>query len=360
MSATESAASRHQMAATLQAGLRVLDENQTILFTRYARLVLPIDGSVFWVRDGLVEESAIYNAARPGAVAFNQPPSAGVATTFRASGSLHYMTSGSQQEADSATLNQVVFTSEREIENLNEVGPDVMYLGTWQGVRFAFSRREMFYEQARLWHYAGQAVLATMETQIVDTLAGFDLSAVVSDSLPIWLGMRNPYIPIIGLGGISFPMLPSFLVTANLRPPFVAVHIRPETTMALSSAPAFDATMGQEQLVKETVRLTTYGLRNRQVMDLIAYVQFYCQCSEVMGISNMPVPRDEKQGQLEMGVLAQKKSIEFEVNYLQSAARDETRQLILAATIISTPVPPIVLDPASWNEFTWNTGATWT
>lgn len=130
--------------------------------------------------------------------------------------------------------------------------------------------------------------------------------------------------------------------------------------MAIASAPAFDTTMGQEQLVKETVRLTTYGLRNRQVLDLIAYVHAYCQTSEAMGISNMPVPRDEKQGQVEMGVLAQKKTIEFEVNYLQSVARDETRQMILAATIVSTPVPPVVIDPAAWNEFRWDSGATWT
>jgi len=360
MSATESAASRHQMAATLQAGLRVLDENQTILFTRYNRFVLPIDGSVFWVRDGLVAESAKYNAARFNQAAYNQTQVSSAASTFRASGSIHYMTSASQQEADSATVNQIVFTSERQIEDMNEVGPEVMYLGTWQGVRFSFSRREMFFEQARLWHYAGQAVLATMETQIIDSLAGFDLSAVVSDSLPIWLAMRNPYIPVIGLSGISFPLLPSFLVTSNLEPPFVAIHIRQETTMAVSSAPAFDATMSQEQLIKETVRMTTYGLRNRQVLDLIRYVQSYCQCSEAMGISNMPVPRDEKQAQVELGVLAQKKTIEFEVNYLQSMARDETRQLILAATILCTPVPPVLIDPAEWNEFRWNNGATWT
>lgn len=360
MSATEGAAARRQMAAALEAGLQTLSENQEITFTRYNRLVLPSDGSVFWVRAGLVGESALYNAARFNAAAFNDAPAADRSNTFKAKGSLHYMTAANQQEADSATVNQIVFTSLREIEDFNDIGSEVMYLGEWQGVRFSFSRREMFYEQAELWHYAGQAVLATMQSQIVDTLQGFSNAVVVSNSLPIWLGMRNPYIPVLGLNGLPYPLLPSFLITSNIRPPFVAFHVRPETTMAIAAAPAFDRTMSQDQLVKETVRVTTYGLRNSEVLDLIAYIQFYCQCSEAMGISNMPVPRDEKQGQVEIGVLAQKKTIEFDVNYLQSTARDQTRRLILAATIIATPIPPIPQDPAIWNEFRWDQGATWT
>lgn len=360
MSATESAGSRHQMAATLQTGMRVLDENQTITFVRYVRLVLPIDGSVFWVRSNLASLSSLLNAAALNEVPLNTPPVAGEEVSFVANGSLHYMTQANQNEADSATLNRVVFTSEVPIENFNEVGPSIMYLGEWQGVRFSFAMRENFYEQAKLWHYVGDAVFATQESQIIDTLQEFDGRQVVSNSLPLWLDLANPYIPVIGLGGLPWPIFPAFLVPSNLPPPFVAVHIFPESTQAISSAPILNSTLSHSQLVREKVRLTTYGLRNAEVLDLCDYVQWQFRNSARMGIMNSPVPRDEHQGQVELGVLAQKKTIEYEVNYLQATARDLARQLILSAFVTYT-VEGGDIGPryGRWNEFRWNDGTLW-
>jgi hypothetical protein len=74
MSATESARARHQLGATLVAGERVLSENQTITFTKYIRLVLPIDGTVFWLRADLASPSALFNASRFSRAAFNAAP----------------------------------------------------------------------------------------------------------------------------------------------------------------------------------------------------------------------------------------------------------------------------------------------
>jgi len=337
MSATESALGRHQLAATLQAGERVLSENQTITFTKYVRLVLPIDGSVFWVRSDLASPSALFNAHRFNQVTMNAvPEQIFSAPTIVANGSLHYMTQATQQEADSAGINQVVFTSEREIEDFNEVSPTVMYIGEWQGVRFSFARRGMFYEQAKLWHYEGQAIYSTMETQVIDNLALFDSTQVVSNSLPIWLDLVNPYIPVLSLGGLPWPIFPSMLLPSNLPPPYVVVHIFPESTQAISGAPILNRTMSHSQLVTEKVRVTTYGLRNAEVLDFCDYVQTQFFYSKRLGIMNMPVPRDEKQGQLEMGVLAQKKTIEYQVNYLQATARDIYRQLIESAVVTYT------------------------
>lgn len=362
MSATESAGARHQLAATLQTGMRVLDEKQTIVFTKYVRLVLPIDGSVFWVRADHVTSSALYNAAAYNAAFYNEPPrQMSNAPTVVANGSLHYVTAANQQEADSATLNRIVFTSEIEIEDFNDIGPDVMFLGEWQGVRFSFARRDSFYEQAKLWHYVGDAVFSTMETQIIDDIVQFDGRQVVSNSLPLWLDLRSPWLPILGLRGIPYPILPSYLITQNLRPPFVAVHIFPESTQAISGAPILGRTLSHSQLVQEKVRVTTYGLGNAAVLDFCDYVQWNFRCSERMGIMNSPVPRDEKQGQVELGVLAQKKTIEYEVNYIQSTARDIARKLIqsvlVAYHIGDGPEP--AGGTGRWDEFRWNEGATW-
>lgn len=360
MSASESAGARHQLAATLQASMRVLDENATVDFTKYIRLVLPLDGSVFWVRADLASESSLYNAARYNAVSYDrQPTQVYSAPVIRASGSIHYISAANQQEADSGTLNRIVFTSEIEIEDFLDVGPATLYLGEWKGTRFSFSRRENFYEQAKLWHYVGDAVFAPFESQIIDTLADFDTSTVVSNSLPLWLDLVNPYIPILGLKGLDYPVLPSFLVTQNIQPPYIVVHIDPVSTQAISSAPILNSTLSHSQLVSERVRVTTYGLRNAAVLDFCDYVQWQFRCSEQMGITNMPVPRDDKQTQVEMGVLAQKKIIDYEVNYLQATARDIARKLITSAFVtynIDGYSPPRT---GRWNEFAWDDGTVW-
>jgi len=46
---------------------------------------------------------------------------------------------------------------------------------------------------------------------------------------------------------------------------------------------------------------------------------------------NSPIPRDAKRGQTEFSVLAQKKVIDFEVDYWQRRSRDQARQLIRQA-----------------------------
>lgn len=351
---------RHQMAGVLQAGLRTLDENQRILFTKYIRMVLPVDGTTFWVRADLASNAALANVTRMNSSYPNQPKVNVTPKRFWADGSIHYMTATNQNEDDASTLNRVVFTAENEVEDLNEVSPLVMYIGEWQGLKFSFSRRENFYQQAGLHHYAGDAVFSVMKTQIIDNIGQISNRQIVSNSLPIWLSLLNPYVPAIGLGGLNYPIYPSYLVDQNIRPPYVAVHIPPESTDAIAAAPLFDRFSSQDQLVRERVRVTLYGFDNVSALDFINYVVQYCYYSEVMGVSNSPVPRDEKRTQVELGVLAQKKTVEFEVNYYQRATRDIARQLILSAFATVTPIsgdPPE--DPGRWNGFSWNGGTTW-
>lgn len=360
MSATQAALGAHQLAATLEGGLDTLSEIQTITFTRYKRLILPLDGYVFWVRSSLINVSAAPNAFQGNEVVPNQPTAEpGRPHTFVAKGSMHYATIANQNEDDSSGTNQIIFTSQVEVEDLNEVDPDEMWIGEWQGVRFSFARRDSFYEQARLHHYRGVAIYSAMESQIIDTPAGFSQAQIVSNSLPVWLSLAQPVAPVVGLAGIDVPIYPSFLVGQNIVPPYIAVHIYPEATEAWQASPLFDRTSSQWQLTRDRVRITLYGFRNEQALAFVDYVQRFCLFTEVMGISNMPIVRDEKRTQVELGILAQKKTIEFEVNYYQAAMRNLARQLILSAPITVQAVPPLPLEPARWNEFRWNDGATW-
>ena len=85
------------------------------------------------------------------------------------------------------------------------------------------------------------------------------------------------------------------------------------------------------QLVKDTVRVTTYGVRNAQILGYLDYVLNFSVNYDTLGIMNMPVVHDEKRVQAEQGILAQKKTIEFEVSYYQQAVENAAIQYILSS-----------------------------
>lgn len=323
-SVEESIGVQNQLRATLDLGIDTLSVNQEITFTKYIKLVLPLDGYVFWVRADLVSQGALYNVAEYNRNNYNQAAPVTAAPTVKVKGSLHYATDQVQREDETFGLNRVLFTAESEIQDFNQVSPHVMFLGTFQGIRFAFTARRQFYQQADIFHYEGDAVYPAMETQIVDSLAGFDTSnVIVSNSLPAWLGLNK-----------FMPMYPSYLLPENIEPLYASVHIQPESTNAIQAVPRIDsATSSHYQLVTDHVKITMYGLRNFNALDWVDYVLQYMTNYDVMGLMNMPVIRDEKRLQSELNVIAMKKSIEFDVSYYQTRVNDVAKQLILSATM---------------------------
>lgn len=335
MPTVEEAASVHpntQVNATLVSGERLIGLSQVIEFTRYIRLVLPLDGYVFWVRADLVSASAIFNTSRFNTSGYNVAPEITTpAAILRAHGSLHYATDQLQQPDLTFAKNSVIFTSEVEVEDFNTVSPAVMYLGIFDGIRFSFNSRQNFQKQnAGIYHYRGDAVYSDMETQIIDSISSFDTrNVIVSNSLPLWLGLAD-VTPYPNLGGLPLPLFPSFLVPANLPPPFAAVHVTPEGTRAIQAIPFIARDGSHYQLAADKVIITLYGTRNFDAMDFIDYVFQYSLVTDLIGIMNMPIVSDAKKPQSELNVIAMKKTIEFEVSYYQSQIRDLARQLILS------------------------------
>jgi len=342
------------LAATLEAGVDAISYDQTVTFKLYVRVILPIDGFAFWVRADLVSEGALYNsllfndratalyAKAPSSTARDLPP-----FKIEAEGSLHYATQTTQEQEANDARNRVVFTSEEPIVDLNEVGDNLIYIAEFDvpqefdeaeprgrtRIRFAFSQRESYYVQAGLHHYVGASVVPTMASQIVDSplqLIGAARQQIVSNSLPFWLMFNNydPAWPVPPRPAI--PLYPSFLVPDNLRPPYGVVHVPPTSTQPVQSQPYYGRTFSQSMLVSENVEMTIYGANNIAVLDLItALVQYSFDNPSYFGITNSPIPQDEKEGQSEFNTLAQKKRITFALSYNQYAARRVVRQLIL-------------------------------
>ena len=148
--------------------------------------------------------------------------------------------------------------------------------------------------------------------------------------MPAWLSL-NGYRPFYGYGNPSLALYPSFLVPDNVVPPFAAVHIAPEGTRALGMTQHVGHKSSLRQLVADKVRVTMWGTRNFSALDFVACVNQYSADYGVIGMMNQPVVRDEKRTQAEMGTIAMKKSVEFEVSYYQERINDVARQLILSA-----------------------------
>lgn len=320
-SVSEAAVSRTPLGADLKAGIDAISYDQKITFTKYVRRVLPADGYVFWVRGDLMT-----------------PP---VGRTVTIMGSLHFSTDQNQEEAESYTRNRVIFTAEQQIDLFNEVDPEVLYIGSFEGLDFAFSSRGNFYRQAEVWHYLGYAVYSDMRSQVITTseqLAALG-PLIVSNSLPFWLALNSfaPNWPFYPAMPLPFELYPSFLAPQNVVPPWATVHIGVDDTNPIVSAPFHQPNQSQEQLSYDHVRVTLWGATNDVAQNFLAIVNQFSYDTGLVGIMNRPIIRDEKRTQSELGVIAQKKVIEYDVSYIQQNITDFTRKLLERGTVAYFP-----------------------
>lgn len=306
-----------QYQSGLLSGLQQLDGVQEVTFKQYIRHVLPLDGSVFWLK---TLEKKI-----PGA--------------------LHYDARVQQLYDESFAINRVVFTTGTPVELFNQINPGTMWIGEAAWLRFAFSSLGSFFEQSGLYHYRGDAVYPVMETQLLDVGAEPpDDTLIVSNSLPAWLSLMT-YDPIwLIAGNPGIQLYPSFLVPDNLRPPYGSVHIAPESTRAMAGIPVIGYQGYHSQLATEEVEITLYGTNNTQALAFLDLVNQYSLDTDIIGMMSATLPRDDKRTQTELGVLAQKKTIRFEINYLQVAMPNVAQPLILSApiTIMLGAPPPLI------------------
>jgi hypothetical protein len=260
----------------------------------------------------------------------------GASLSISVFGSLHYSSVTHQNEDAVIEANTVLFTTPEDVQPFNQLGPDELYIGERDTIRFAFSSRGRFYEEANLRHYSGQALYSVNRPLIIDDPMGWQPDLIVSNSLPIWLSMPG-YVP--PYPGFRCPVMlyPSFLVTDNLTPPFGAVHI--EETEGMVPVPFLGRHLEQSQLTKDRVRVTLYGVNNEDAQTFLSFVvQFSRDWSKIGFLKENSIVHDDKRPQPEFKILAQKKVVVYEVSYLQGVARDEARQLINNAIVQHVPL----------------------
>ena len=312
VNAAGAAAARTPLGADLAEGVKAVSYDQELTFTRYVRKVLPLDGYVFWIRGDLVS-----------------PPNAKVITV---KGSFHYTTDRQQDEAETFALNKVVFTSLGPVDDFADINPNTMYIANYDGLDFAFSTRGMFYNQAQIWHYRGNAIYPDMQSQIINSTPDLPdpSNRIVSNSLPVWLSLNTftpdwPFYPSLPL---TLTLYPSFLTPQNITPPWGTVDIGEDDTQPIASAPGFGPTQDQSQLSYDHVRVTLWGADNDIAMNFIATINQFSVDTGLFGIMSRPIIRDGKRTQTELMTIAQRKVIEYDVSYLQQNIVNFARQLI--------------------------------
>jgi hypothetical protein len=306
-SIAESLNSQDQLADTLAAGLNTLSLNQEVSFTQYTQQIISQDGTVFYV-------------------------STGQTTTVQ--GSLHYAIDRQQNEDETIDVNRVIFTALSQIDIFNQAAPGDLFIGTFNGEQFAWRARHSFYQQANLYHYEGNAVYPALASQIINSAADLPVGPIVTNSLPIWLTLTT-------VGTQTVPVYPSYLVPANIVPPYIVAHVEPDLTEVPSfpiyewpgtpTPPTALQPMASTQLAKDRVRLTLYGFTNQQAIQYLVSLIEYSLDTENFGFGNSPAIKDAKRTQSELSVIAMKKTIDIDAWYLQGTSDAIARRLILSA-----------------------------
>lgn len=296
--------SKGQMASALSQGLKTISESQEVTFSLYVRVILPLDGFLFWVKADLLRKPEPHQPGLP-------VPPADMPLSLRAQGSLHWMTTSQQTDITSQGLNNVLFTTSKKIEAFNATDSDSMYIGEVDGAPFSFSWMGNRYEQADLYHYRGESIYPVMRSQMITSLDDFrPHELVVSNCLPILIALNSP-------GGKSLSVYPSFLIPQNVVPPYAVIDVK--NSRPLQMAPLI--TGGERwQFVMDTVRVTLFGLDNVRALQYVDYVVSHAMEYEQFGVSNSPVPLDDKMNQRELNAIAMKKHVDFEINYYQQSA----------------------------------------
>ena len=303
----------------LTQGYEELSAEETVTFTEYTQVVLPLDGYVFWLNTRV---------------------------SMKAKASVHYSAVTREIEDETLSVNRIILTTNQEIQPFNIIAPDRLWIGVIDGVRFAFSQRGPYYKAAGLFHYAGDAVYPALASQLIDNTDQInDSTLIVSDSLPAWLQLKT-YDPVwLAPPNPGITLYPSFLVPRNTVPPYGAVHIEPAQTRALQALASFDNTTTHSQLAADRVRITLYGLTNQQALDFLDLIVQYCRDdTKALGLMSTPIVRDDKRAQPEILAIAMRKTIDIEVSYYQSRINDIAREQIESVLVSFVPPPALMWD----------------
>jgi len=287
---------------TLFEGYQQLSGQQKITFTKYVQRVLPVDGWVFWVKASLIDGEA-------------------APFTKVYSGTLHQSVNQTQEATKTNAVTNIILTANKPIDELKEVSATVMWLGEYDGSKFSFNVQNAFYDNARQYHYAGDAVYVENTPNIIDDIDDLDLeNGIVTNCIPVFITLNE-----------QVQIYPAFLAPTNLKPPYATIEVK--DTRGIAAGQSYNPFEDSGMLQWDKVELTIYGLRKKQLSDFLKYLENQQLVTEAFGMYWLPSVQNENVPQSEINVLTNKKVLNFDVNYTFDAVRSQAEAFIRSITV---------------------------
>lgn len=314
---------------SIAAGFDSIRYDRRLSFSPYVRVVLPLDKFVFWVKHSLLSPSTLASLG----VCADLPQSVEVACN------VHVATNTEQGPTESLDMSSLLVNTRDQVRQFHDTSVNLLWLSSFEGIKFSIGGRNAYYEQASIHHYRGQTIYPVMLPQIIDEAGQLNqCELILSDSTPLWLYMASVIEKYIWLPGFNLPLEVAYLVPDNLEPPYGVIEVINGSQKAVTGGPIYSPNMSRNSYVTEEVKVTLLGCNNQVASDFLDSVLGYCLAHSPLGVNNSPVITDESRFQPELNIRAQKKVILFKVNYYQSAVRD------MAVRLISQCIPTFTVE----------------
>ncbi|MDI2113068.1 hypothetical protein [Commensalibacter nepenthis] len=283
-------------ADALQDGLNTIRQGQVIIITYYQKAILPYDGFVYWVKSrkkDSVEASMIHYSDE--------------------------LRHEDQSYYDDASL---IITTTEPLFDFSQEDIETLPVFNYAGKQYVIKKTGNNTDNAGLYHNFAKVIEPRLKSIFLNTKKDFlEKTVQFSNSISRFILLANGYFDLVKIPYIIYP---EWLVPLNKTPPYITIGIT--ETEALSVGHKQVYINEQPTFVnpaKDYIELNLYGLDNHEAINFLATLEKWSLIYQQMGFLNIPRIKDLPSSQNEIGSLSQKKIIEIEVFYYQSANIDE-------------------------------------
>ena len=240
-------------------------------------------------------------------------------SAFKVVASIHHKNSEVQQATDSSSSQTLIITTQTKINAPN----DKLLVIDYDGIKYAIQEQDNFYKTSDTWHYVGFSLPYFMGDVIDDSR--LNVLNILGDCRSLFIS---------DLITRTWPVYSAYNVPRDLTPPYMAIDVK--DTRAIQSSPIILETGQSDQLVYDTIELTSYGLPLSKVIDYrnalhddFAFSGF--GVSSIGDIKSRTTGRSTAFNSTSAG-----HSITMTINYYQESIPAIMRKLILSAHILVT------------------------
>lgn len=295
-------------AGVLRNGIDFLKENNKFIFITYSKAILPYDGFIFWIKRK--EETVIVKSIEHTAEEMLQE-----GDTFRSESTL-------------------ILTSEEPLFDFSQNDLETIKVIVCNNNRYVIRKSGENTGESGIFHYMARIIEKPLESILLDSEDDFRSRKIqLSSSIPLFILLASGVFDLVP---VHYDLYPAWLVPFNKKPPYITVEIIKTTALASGSQTVIHHEKEYLlKLVQEEVKFVLYGFDNDAAFIFLKQLEKWSTIYNYIGFMNMPCIEDEVHNQVELGSVAQKKSIELVISYYQSAELlDELKEKMISTVLM--------------------------